>query len=163
MTRQTFSRSVDIHAPIEAVFAWHERPDALRLLTPPGQRLIVLKPLASLHVGQRALLFALAGLIPTLWYVEHVVYDPPHEFVDRQILGPFWFWEHHHRFVALDAQTTRLTDAIEYALPGGKLGAWLGGRLVTAQLARMFEHRHQVTRQAIESAAGSNPEQKRID
>jgi ligand-binding SRPBCC domain-containing protein len=147
-----FVRSVDIQAPIDAVFAWHEQPGALRALTPPKQRLFVLKPLKSLDPGERTVLLAFAGLMPTLWYVEHVAYIPPHAFVDRQLFGPFWRWEHEHRFAALPDGGTRMTDAVTYELPGGKLGDWLGHAFVERQLDAMFAHRHRVTKAAIEPA-----------
>ena len=38
-----YERSVLIDAPVETVFGFHERADALELLTPPGQRIEVLR------------------------------------------------------------------------------------------------------------------------
>lgn len=150
--RRHFRRSVVIQAPIDRVFAWHERPQALRELTPPEQRLLVLKPLTSLDPGQRTLIVAFAGLLPTLWYVEHVAYIPPHAFVDRQIVGPFRHWVHEHRFEALGDGVTRLTDDIHYELPLGIVGDRLGHRFVERQLDRLFDFRHRVTRRACEDA-----------
>ena len=40
---------------------------------------------------------------------------------------------------------TRLSDEIEFALPGGSLTESLAGWLAIAQLQQMFSYRHQVT------------------
>jgi ligand-binding SRPBCC domain-containing protein len=148
--RRHFVRSIEIRAPIDAVFAWHERPEALRDLTPPAQGLIVLRPLKNLDPGERTLIIAFAGLIPTLWYVEHVAYIPPHAFVDRQLFGPFRFWEHAHRFESLPDGGTRLTDEITYELPLGRLGDRLGHAFVERQLDRLFDYRQRFTKSACE-------------
>jgi ligand-binding SRPBCC domain-containing protein len=47
-----------IHARPERVFAFHEQPDALRLLTPPWERARVVQPALISAVGSRAIIEA---------------------------------------------------------------------------------------------------------
>jgi len=59
--------------------------------------------------------------------------DPPHEFEDAD-------------------GKTRLTDRVEYLLPGGLLINVLFGWIVKAGFNRTFNHRHRVTKQVCEKA-----------
>lgn len=144
-----FVRSVVVQAPIETVFAFHEREDALPLLTPAFPPVKMVSRSGPLAAGLRVVL-RLAGLVT--WIAEHPVVERPTLFIDTQVSGPFRRWVHRHEFEAVDAQTTRLTDRISYDLPGGALLNWLAPVLVTPGLVQMFRHRHAVTRQYCESA-----------
>src|SRR5438309_383689 len=109
----TFVKSVVIDAPVEAVFGFHEREDALALLSPkfPPVRKV---SGAGIHTGSRIEL-RIAGL---RWLALHTAYEKNRLFVDEQIEGPFAKWVHRHEFEAVDGKT-RLTDRVTYELPGG--------------------------------------------
>jgi ligand-binding SRPBCC domain-containing protein len=144
-----FVRSVVVHAPIDVVFAFHEREDALPLLTPAFPPVKMVSRSGPLAVGLRVVL-RLAGLVT--WVAEHPIVERPTLFVDTQVSGPFRRWVHRHEFEAVDADTTRLTERISYDLPGGALLNWAAPLLVTPGLVQMFRHRHQVTRQYCEAS-----------
>ena len=55
-------------------------------------------------------------------------------------------WIHRHEFEAAGSKT-RLTDRIDYELPGGSLVNLLFGWTVNLGLRNMFAHRHRVTRE----------------
>lgn len=103
---------------------------------------------AGLQVGTRVVFKVCAGPFAKLWLAEHVEYDPPHLFADVQRRGPFAYWYHRHLFAPTTQGTTLMTDEVEYALPLGWLGAWLGGGFVRAKLQKMFDYRHQVVQQS---------------
>jgi len=68
---------------------------------------------------------------------------PPWENVrDVAISGPFPSWNHLHRFEPDGPDASWLEDRIEYALPGGALGAVFGASMVKRRLERMFRYRH---------------------
>lgn len=134
-----------IAAPPEAVFAFHERPDALAKLVPPWERVEVLQPPSSLRAGTRVLLRMRFGPLPLVWEAEHTRYEPPALFQDRQVRGPFRRWVHTHRFLPA-AGGTLLRDEVEYALP---LLFLPGAPLVRRRLQRMFRYRHAVTAAAV--------------
>ena len=132
-----------IDARAEAVFAWHERPDAFRKLVPPWQKITV-EQASSIRNGDRAIFRIHKGPLAIQWVAEHRDYIPDRQFRDVQIAGPFRRWEHTHRFIP-DGQGCLLEDDIEYELPLGKLGEWFGGWLARRELERLFAYRHAVT------------------
>lgn len=132
---------------MEELFAWHERPGAFQRLSPPFEHTEVDEPPTSLAVGTRVVLRQrLLGPIALPWVAEHVAYDPPHLFADRQASGPFAHWYHRHEFAAVDGGGSALTDNVEYRLPLGPPGAAVAGALVRRRLARLFDYRHATMR-----------------
>jgi uncharacterized protein len=151
---ERFERERVISAPIDVAFAYHARPGALERLVPPWERVEVLRRDGG--VGDRGSVeLRLDGLLR--WRARHTDYDPPHLFRDEQERGPFARWVHTHRFAALDAQRTRLTDTIDYRLPLGGLGKLVAGRYVQKRLERTFAYRHAVTAMDLERIAWAAP------
>lgn len=145
-----FAHASRIAAPVEAVFAFHERPDALELLTPPWQRVRVVRREGGLRAGAVVeFRIVVLGPLSLRWVAEHVEYRRHELFVDEQREGPFAAWRHRHLFER-DGDGTRLTDSIEYGLRGGRVAEWAGGWFVERQLRRMFAYRHEVTRRECE-------------
>ena len=99
----TFLRSVVVEAPVENVFGFHEREDALRLLSPafPPVRLIrpmgVIGKSGGIEPGSRVEL----RIGPFPWVALHSAYEKNRLFEDRQISGPFAKWIHRHEFEAV--------------------------------------------------------------
>jgi ligand-binding SRPBCC domain-containing protein len=142
----TFVSSVLIDAPVDRVFAFHERDDALELLSPSFPPLTVVEKTGGIAAGARVVL-RLGHLIT--WVAVHTEYERNRLFVDEQISGPFASWMHRHEFAAEHGRT-RLTDRIRYELPGGRLATTLAAPFVALGLARMFAHRHDVTKRMCE-------------
>lgn len=142
----SFVKSVIIAAPIDKVFRFHERDDALELLTPAFPPVHVISKTGGIRKGARVVL----RVGPFRWVALHTVYEKNRLFVDEQIEGPFAQWIHHHEFEAVGA-TTRLTDHVDYKLPGGSVVNTLLGWAVRPGLANMFAHRHKVTKKYCES------------
>lgn len=131
-----------IHASPERVFAFHELPDALARLTPPWEHMHIVQHAPSLHPGARTILEV--RIAPFVWMRSealHIVYEPPHLFVDEQVRGPFRKWHHRHEMHAIE-EGTRLRDVIDYELPFG-----VPRFLIERRLRRVFAWRHEVTEQ----------------
>ena len=142
-----------IRAPRERVFAFHELPDALARLTPPWERTRVLSAAPSLKVGSRAVVETrLFGLVPVRWVAEHTAYDPPRMFEDVQLEGPFSKWVHMHT-VSPREDGSLLRDEVEFEPPLGPLGKLAAPLLILPRLRRLFDYRHEVTREWCERAA----------
>lgn len=142
-----FARTLELPGvPAATLWAFHERPDALQLLIPPGDRVDVLRAPTSLAVGTRVVLrnHVLGPLGFTL-VAEHVEYERGRMFADRMSGGPFKRWLHRHIIEPTPAGS-RLIDDIDYELRGGALAHALVGGMVERRLDRMFAHRHAVTR-----------------
>ncbi|MDZ4771944.1 MAG: SRPBCC family protein [Planctomycetota bacterium] len=151
-----FVKETRVDASPSAVFRYHESPDALRDLIPPWEPMRVAESAGSLAVGSRVVLRGRAGPVRIQWVAIHTEYDPPRSFADRQDSGPFLWWYHRHLFVDDGRGGTLLRDEVEYQAPLGRIGDWLGRRMIEKKLERMFEYRHETTRRKVE--AGSKAE-----
>jgi len=151
MSRQRYVKQSTINASPEVVFRFHESPDALLQLIPPWENMKLVESAGSLRPGSQVVLRGKLAFIPIQWKAEHTEYDPPHLFADRQEAGPFAYWYHRHRFLDDGRGGTILSDEVDYEIPFGVIGRWLGGWIVRRKLAAMFAYRHEKTRSLIES------------
>ncbi len=136
-----------IHSSPECVFAFHEQGNALELLLPPWETARVIQPARISDIGSRAIIETnIIGPIKIRWIAEHTIYQPPHLFEDVQIQGPFRSWRHRHIITAHPEGAT-LRDEIEYEPPFGILGRMFAPFLIERRLCKLFEFRHQVTRE----------------
>lgn len=139
-----FVHSSLIDAPAEEVYAWHARPGALERLNTPWAPLEVLHRSGGIEDGARVTLALHLGPARLRWVVEHVDVRPGEQWRDVQLEGPFARWEHTHRFEPTGPQTCRAEDRIEFRLPLGPVGGWLGRARLERALRRAFTYRHTV-------------------
>ena len=139
-----FQYSTPINAPVEVVWQFHERQDILQILTPPWQPVKIIRREGGLGVGAISEFRLSLGVIPIRWIAKHIKCEPYHLFVDEQIEGPMQSWVHYHQFTAEDGRT-RLTDTIDYEIPGGWLAELILGWWVDSRLQDMFRYRHEIT------------------
>ena len=147
-----FEHSSWIAAPVENVFDFHKRPDAIELLMPPDQRVRLVSREGGLEVGARVEFRIPVGPFWVRWVAVHIAYEENRLFVDEQREGPFAGWVHAHRFEPVN-NGTQLTDHIEFALPGGPLIEALAGWAVKQKLRKMFKYRHEITRRMCEAGS----------
>jgi len=143
----TRSFQATLPVPQQEAFAWHQRPGAIDRLLPPWERIDVLKRGDGIEMGSCVEFATRLGPVPLRWLAEHTACSPPDYFEDTQLRGPFRIWRHRHRFLHQDNRSSILEDALEYQLPGGRLGAALGKSMVEKKIQRMFSFRHAVTRE----------------
>lgn len=77
---------------------------------------------------------------PLRWRTEISLWNPPHEFIDTQLKGPYAEWVHHHVFEERGPRETLLRDRVTYRLPLDPLGR-IAFPLVRRELGRIFEFR----------------------
>lgn len=144
---KTFTFSFTVPASIQRVAEFHKDSSALKRLSPPPVfvQIHAMQPLAE---GSRSEFTMWFGPIAVRWVAVHSNVDPLHGFTDTQESGPLQWWQHTHRFEALDGASTRVSEQIVYAHKPGWRG-WLT-RLVFAPLGLrvMFTYRAWVTRRA---------------
>jgi ligand-binding SRPBCC domain-containing protein len=144
MTPHVLTCRLWLPAPLEAVFAFFERPENLQALTPRSLGFRMLTPSVVMREG--ALMdytIRLLG-VPVRWTTLIDSYDPPRGFTDVQLRGPYSYWRHAHRFEP-QAGGTMMTDEVRYLLPWEPLGR-LALPLVAWQLDRIFRFRGQAIR-----------------
>jgi ligand-binding SRPBCC domain-containing protein len=145
-----FIKESFIQASPERVFAFHEQPNALALLTPPWERSRVIAQAKISKTGSQSVIEAKVMGFKVRWVAEHTAYDPPRMFEDVQRKGPFHSWRHRH-FVEPSGNGAVLRDQIEYEPPFGFLGRLAAPLLIQSRLEKLFDYRHQVTRNWCES------------
>jgi ligand-binding SRPBCC domain-containing protein len=89
----------------------------------------------GLEIAYRISLYGL----PMPWQSRIDVWQPGVCFVDRQLVGPYRWWRHEHRFETV-GDGTRVIDQVDYA----PRVAWLSGPLVRRDLQRIFAYRHEM-------------------
>lgn len=142
---RTFVARSRLPVPAETAFAWHERPGAFQRLSPPWDAVRVRSQQGGIRNGGRAEIEVMVGPLRKLWIAEHRNYDPPRQFQDVQLAGPFAQFEHTHRINALGEIACELEDSILYRLPFGAVGDQFGHRMVQQKLERAFRYRHHIT------------------
>lgn len=150
-----------IKASQERVFAFHQLPEALGLLTPPWEKARVVQAADISKIGSRAIIETkVFGPFSLRWVAEHTAYNPPHSFEDVQRRGPFRSWRHRH-LVESHEGVAVLRDEITYEPPLGFLGRLFAPTFVEKRLQRLFDYRHDATRRWCEGAEAEGGRMKR--
>jgi ligand-binding SRPBCC domain-containing protein len=130
-----------VRRPIEDVFAFFSEARNLGAITPPwlGFRIVSPGPIVMRPGTRIPYQLRLHGL-PLRWVTEIQIWEPPHEFVDVQLRGPYRSWHHTHRFEPVDGGTL-VRDTVRYALPFGPLGRLAHAWIVKSDLEAIFDYR----------------------
>lgn len=131
------------------VFEFFSEPQNLARITPSdlGFTIVTPPPIVmreGLKIDYR---IKVAG-IPMRWQSLISRWDPPNEFVDEMLHGPYARWRHVHRFRDV-AEGTEITDEVTYALPFWPLGE-IGLPFVRRQLDGIFSHREATIRRLLQ-------------
>ncbi|HQX51786.1 MAG TPA: hypothetical protein PLR25_17835 [Planctomycetaceae bacterium] len=144
---KNFDYVFTVAASVEAVSAFHFQTGILKALTPPLMIMQVHRfdPLANGSIGEFTIWM---GPIPVRWTAEHSNVSPE-GFIDTQINGPMKFWQHTHRFHAMDADTTVVHDHIVFEHHAGLRGLWSRLLFPRPALFALFTYRRWATRRAL--------------
>ena len=126
--------------PRQQVFDFFADAFQLETITPPWLHFSVRTP-APIVMQPGTLIdytLRLHGL-PIRWRSEISSWDPPFQFVDQQVSGPYRYWHHLHTFEEVDGGTL-VRDIVHYAVPFGFITHPL---LVRRDLTKIFQYRHQ--------------------
>ena len=139
----TLYRDIIVPASIGDTFAFFADAANLQRITPPWLDFAILTPIpvemrAGLAIAYRIRLYG----VPMLWQSRIDVWEPGVCFVDRQLVGPYRWWRHEHRFEPVPGGT-RVIDRVDYT----PRVSWLSSPLVRRDLQRIFAYRHEVLRQ----------------
>lgn len=130
-------RETIVPASRRDTFAFFADASNLERLTPPWLSFAILTPTPvsmwpGVDIDYRISLYGLA--LP--WRSRIDVWEPSVRFVDRQVIGPYRWWRHEHRFESV-AGGTLVVDHVEY-VPRAR---WLSGPIVRRDLERIFTYR----------------------
>lgn len=146
--KHTLSTRLEIPLPVDTVFEFFSRAENLQRLTPPELQFQILTP-TPIEIRQGTLIDYQLGLfgLKFRWKTEITNWDPPHQFIDVQLRGPYREWIHTHRFIPT-SKGTAILDDVQYQLPFSPLGD-LAYPIVRLQLARIFAYRQTAVRRLL--------------
>jgi ligand-binding SRPBCC domain-containing protein len=146
-----------IQASAEELFRWHAEPGALERLTPPWEHIELEQRAPGIRNGDRGVLRVRLGPFRIRWAFEHRDCIEGRQFRDVQLSGPFRRWEHTHLFTPESPCASILEDRIDFELPLGALGNFLGGWFIHRKLRKLFAYRHRVTAEAVVRGTREEP------
>lgn len=146
-----FEHCFRVSAPLSAVAAFHDGPEALEALTPPPMR-VELHKFGALKEGMQADFTLWLGPFPIPWKARHEEVGPE-GFADVQVEGPLARWRHRHDFVAVSSDETEVRDRVEYEYPSGWSGVWTRALFNNAALRGLFFYRALMTRRGVRRLA----------
>ena len=132
-----------VPASLDDTFAFFSDASNLERLTPPWLNFRIQTPLPILMCKGVEIDYqiALHGW-PIPWRSRIDVWEPGVRFVDRQVIGPYRWWHHDHRFEAASG-ATREIDHVEF-VPRLR---WASGRIVQRDVERIFAYRQDALQQ----------------
>ena len=147
----TLTARQQLMRPREQLFPFFADAANLGRITPPEMHFEIITPgPIEMRVGTLIDYSIKTWGIPMRWRTEITAWNPPIEFVDTQLRGPYAEWVHRHRFIAFTGNTTLMEDVVRFRLPLGRLGA-VASPVVRRQLRRIFAYRKEVVRRLVEA------------
>ena len=130
---------VRVAEPRERVFRFFADAFQLESITPPWLHFTVQsQPPIQMRTGTLIDYKLRLHGIPLRWRSKISNWEPPFQFVDEQVKGPYRQWHHRHVFQEVD-RGTLIRDVVHYRVPFGRIVHPL---IVRRNLTKIFEFRH---------------------
>lgn len=123
------------------VFDFFSKAENLETITPPWINFrIESKNHAEIQEGTLIDYRLKIKGLPAKWRTRISRWQPPAEFADSQLRGPYSLWEHVHRFEEA-GQGTLMTDEIVYRVPFGPVGHIVNEIVIRDDVEAIFKYR----------------------
>jgi|TARA_B100000953_G_scaffold65793_1_gene52623 hypothetical protein len=133
-----------IDSSIDNVFDFFAKPENLKTITPEKLSFNIITP-TPITMDKGTVIDYTIRLfgIQVHWRALITRYDPPHEFIDEQIKGPYNFWYHTHKFKEVEGGV-EISDRVNYSIPMGVFGQVLHFLWIKRDLEKIFSHRKRI-------------------
>ena len=120
-------------------------PSNLTTITPPSMGFKITSAVPPKIYPGLILTYRITPLLglPMTWVSEITQVREPYFFVDRQLSGPYRYWDHEHELREVDGGVQML-DRVNFALPFWLAGTLMYHAVVKKQLAEIFSYRREV-------------------
>jgi uncharacterized protein (TIGR01777 family) len=144
MPNSTFTLRSPMPVSAEELYTWHGRPLAFERLQPPWEHIDIVRTSGAFGTDGYRVEFRtnILGPFKGTWIADAFDFQPGKQFQDRQLKGPFAFWNHTHRMIPSSESSSSLEESIEYGIPFGALGRVFGSGIAQRRLAAVFAYRH---------------------
>ena len=135
-----------VRAGTEQTWQFFSDAENLPAITPPTLGFRVVTP-TPITIGNDSLLdYEIRWLgVPLRWRTRIIDWDPPRQFIDLQVRGPYTLWHHQHRFEpSAGGEGTECRDRVIYKLPLPLVGRATHALVVRKQLLAIFRFRRKV-------------------
>jgi ligand-binding SRPBCC domain-containing protein len=140
MKNFVFQSELWLPAPRDRVFKFFADASNLETLTPKWLRFEIVTPLPiAMRAGALIDYRLKVHGFPIRWRTEITRWNPPHDFEDVQLRGPYALWQHTHTFAERDNGTV-CHDHVRYRPVGGAL---INTLFVRRDIERIFQFRKQ--------------------
>jgi ligand-binding SRPBCC domain-containing protein len=133
-----------VSADLQRTWAFFSSADNLPRITPPWLKFTVQTPGPIVLHNDSQIDYTIRWMgLPIHWRTRIIDWQPPRQFIDLQIRGPYRLWHHHHTFAAT-SEGTECSDRVTYALPFPPLDRLAHAVSVRRQLMDIFGYRRKV-------------------
>ena len=146
--KQTLIFETPLACSVEKLFDFHADTNNLPLITPTDTRVEILKLETPLTQGNTAILRIKKGWFAFVWELRFERVEYPSLIVDVATRSPFKTFRHEHHFIKVDETRSILRDVVTFSLPFWPLSA-LAVWFVKREMQKMFEYRHEKTKEAM--------------
>lgn len=145
---RNFHHSFTVNADIDTVWEFYTDIGHLQVISPPHMQIEIVR--CTHHQLDEGSEVWLTGILLTRsrWHSK-ITKLAPYEYIDEMLTGRFRVWKHVHGFRKLDDDKTKVMDKIDFELHYGRIGRLFEG-YVHSQLEKIFAHREQATKKALE-------------
>jgi len=141
MAEHVLTSRQEIELPRDEVFKFFSDAANLERITPPDLGFHILTPQPiEMRTGATIDYRIKMNGLPMSWRTLISKWDPPFEFVDEQVSGPYKQWIHRHTFTDIGENKTLISDEVRYRLPFEPFGD-LAHFFVRGRLEHIFDFR----------------------